>query len=143
MKCLHSPEIRPEAGKFFTLALNKLMASQKLGGSAWSAQFAFGFPIAGSLSHRRNFPLDGKFRGRIPSSRLFRTAAHRFKELSLKSGLENAQQLLTAAMEQVKRGWLLPPTPLASDGNLLSWRPSIINISFRFGGGPVFQTARL
>ena len=84
------PEIRPGDGKFTTAALKHPMASRELGRSAWLGQLAFGFPIAGSLSHRHTFPLDGEFRDRIRPSRLVRKAANRFKELALKSGLGNA-----------------------------------------------------
>ena len=62
-------------------------------------------------------------------------SAARFRERSAKSGYKKAQPLLGEALEQVAKGWLLPPTPLASDGEPTAWKSTrydVILASARF-----------
>ena len=129
------PELLPAAGRLKTVAIKQLMGVCGMGGTRWLDQFAFGFPITGLLSQKFLFGVDDKAdpSAILPLPELFKTAASRFRERAEKSGRKNAQPLWDEALEQVKKGWLLPPAELAADGRPASWRSEKYNIAFRFG----------
>ena len=86
-------EIRPESGKFQTVALKQLMSQHGLGGSRRLDQFAFGLPIAGHLSQIHLFAPDGENAEQLPPTQLYGTDRPRFRERAAKSGKKNAQVL--------------------------------------------------
>ena len=101
------------------------MDQHRLGGSRWLTQFAHGFPITGHLSQRFVYEADGKEHGRLPRSELFHTAAPRFRERAAKSGMKHDQLLWGESLQQVEKGWLVPPTPLEAGGTPLNWPPPL------------------
>ena len=130
-----APEILTAAAKFRTVALKQLLRQHNLGGARWLGQFAFGFPITGSLSQRYTYDLADrdKLKDRIPRSQLFEAASLRFRERAAKYGHKDAQVIWGEALQQVEKGWLFAPHPLSADGKPLSWRAGRFDISFRFG----------
>ena len=102
-------------------------------GQRWIHQFALGFPITGTLSQLKAFKLGKKLHPLARTSQLFHSAPERFRERAAKSGMANAQQLWDEATAQVGKGWLAPPLPLDSDGNLPGWKANTCNVAFRFG----------
>ena len=100
------------------------MKQHNLGGARWLGLFSICCPIAGSLPQRFTFePEEGKF-PRTPCKNLYVTASTRFRERAAKSGFKNSHVLWGDALQQVGKGWLMPPTPLDLDGRPFTWRPS-------------------
>ena len=127
------PEIRPSTGKFRTVVLIQLLKQHYMGSPRWMGQFPFGFPITGALSHRFTFePEEVKF-PRTHWKQLYVTASTRFRERADKSGFRNSQVLWGEALQQVEKGWLLPPTPLDVDERPIAWNSSQFYIVFRLG----------
>ena len=63
-----------------------------------------------------NLAAEDFHRPRIPRSQLFDAATARFRERVTKSGRENAHILWGEALQQVEKGWLIPPLP---------WQPTV------------------
>ena len=127
------PEIRPDAGKFQTVAPKQLMDQNGLGGARWLDQFAFDLPIYGHLSQKHLFDPDCKDSEQLRPTQLFGADRPRIRERSAKSCHKIDQALWGEAWGQVVKGWLLPPQQLRSDGRPLRWQSDSFNISFRIG----------
>lgn len=57
-----TPEIRPDAGKVRPVVTKQLLKHHGIGGSNRHGQFAFGFPIAGRISHLFVYDEDADYR---------------------------------------------------------------------------------
>ena len=88
--------------------MKQLMRDFGIGGRAWVAQFAVGFPITGRLSQRHLLPPDKKIGKLIPSSQLFDSAGARFRERAAQSGRKNAHQSRGEAMCQIQAAGSYP-----------------------------------
>ena len=110
------------------------MAQCGLGGRRWRRQFISGLDLVGKLSQEGVFPRDSRTAHRRPepTHKLFESASARFKERSEASGRKNGKHLWGEAHEQVKKGWLEPPTLVPSSASS-STRDSPMNYAFRFG----------
>ena len=97
-------------------------------------QFAFGFSIAGHLSKKYLLEPDGKEQDKLHPTQLYDTARPRFRERAAESGHKHAQVLWAEALEQVGKGWLIPPQQLRLDDRPLPWKSDSFNISLRLGG---------
>ena len=115
------------------MAISQLMHHYGIECQRWIHQFALGFPIAGTLSQLKASKLGKRITPLARRSQLFQSFPHRFRERAAKSGEANAQQLWDEATAQVGKGWLAPPLPLDSDGDLPVWKSNTCNVAFRFG----------
>ena len=80
-----------------------------VGGSAWASQFAYGFPVVGSLSPKCSFPRDDKLGVRLPAHEISDSAPAQVRGRVTKYGRKNDPMRRIEAMGQVKDGWLLSP----------------------------------
>ena len=84
------PEIRPAAGERKTVPIKQLSKQQCLGASVCLDQFAYGFPIAGTLSRRFTYPEDGEGDARRPLAQLYQSDPARLRDRAAKSGQKDA-----------------------------------------------------
>ena len=94
---------------------------------------SLGFPITGSPPQRFTFEKEAAKFPRIPCKQLYVTAPTRFRDRVAKSGFKNAKAFRGESLQQMEKGWVMPPTPLDMDGRPFTWRSSQFNISFRYG----------
>ena len=125
--------IAAAAGRFQTVAAKQLLRQLNIGGDAWVGQFAYGFPITGTLSQKLLYPSGRGRAARLPAEEIPDSPSARIRGRAAKSGMENAVPLWNEAMEQAKEGWPLDPIPLSEDGRPMRWCSRRFNVSFRLG----------
>ena len=103
------------------MAVKQPINQPGLGGSRRRDHCAYGVPITSRPSHRHVFAEDADARTRIPRKQLYTAESARFRDRADKSGFKNAHPLWGDALQQVEKGWLMPPTAHSADG-----RPYIV-----------------
>ena len=110
-----------------------MMGQLGLGGSRWLQQFAWGFPLIGTLSQTGVYPIGPKT-GTAPGPvTLGKFPAERFRTRAAASGFLNADTLWAEALGQVDKGWLSEPTPIDMDTGAAYLPYKLQNFAFRFG----------
>ena len=107
--CAAPPSIRSATGKMKSVAIAALLGNFDLGGSAWMTQFTFGFPLVGNLSQEGVYPRDPSLVPAPPIEGIWASSKQRYTTRSRASGFLSAETLWNEAMDQVAKGWLVPP----------------------------------
>ena len=96
------------------------------------AQFAYGSPLVGDLSHDGVYPRDTSL---IPShiEGIRPNSQSRFRLRTRTSGVPRADALFCEANKQVTLGWLSPPLPIDLGGSGSTFAKGSVNVAFRCG----------
>ena len=116
-----------------SVAIVALLGNFDLGGSAWMAQFTFGFPLVGNLSQEGVYPRDPSLIPAPPIEGIWTSSRQRFSTRSKASGFLNSETLWKEALDQVDKGWLAVPIPISPDGSVATYENGPVNIAFRVG----------
>ena len=103
-------ELRNSRSPIKTVAILDLMNQYGLGGKRWMSQFTFGFPIRGDIEQTGVFPRDKSVLGAPPIGPIWNENEARFRLRARASGALNAASLWEEATDQVRKGWLGPPS---------------------------------
>ena len=132
------PKELSAAPKALNIALIAQLASfTGIGALNWLSGYIYGFPITGTISQSKTFPLTQKPDNPKPLSisDLQKGASERFKSRS-KRPPKLADLLWKEALEQVSMGWLDQPRLLTADGRFADSPDLPVVNAFRF---PVIQ----
>ena len=136
------PKELSAAPKELNIALLAQLASfTGIGALNWLSGYIYGFPITGTISQSKTFPLTQKPDNPKPLSltELWEGAADRFR-LRSKRPPKMADTLWTEALQQVDMGWLDQPRLLNADGRFADAPDQPVVNAFRF---PVIQGEKI